>query len=125
MHSSNFVLVPIDKASNNIAIICKCFYIERLLSEVGLSEKTSNTCDISTEKPELIVDTNIHLCKSLNISVTEKMYCLPFMYWMPKMHYQSSRARFIVASAVCSTKPISNIVSIIQKNISADSKLPF
>ena len=39
---SNFVLVPIDKASNNIAIICKRFYIERLLSEVGLSENHSN-----------------------------------------------------------------------------------
>ena len=114
---ANFVLVPIDKASNNIAIICKRFYIERLLSEVGLSENPSNTYEISTEKPELIVDTNIHLCKSLNISVTEKMYCLPFMYWMPKMHYQPSRARFIVASAECSTKPISNIVSIIFKKI--------
>ena len=114
---ANFVLVPIDKASNNIAIICKRFYIERLLSEVGLSENPSNTYKISTEKPELIVDTNIHLCKSLNISVTEKMYCLPFMYWMPKMHYQPSRARFIVASAECSTKPISNIVSIIFKKI--------
>ena len=112
---ANFVLVPIDKTSNNIAIICKRFYIERLLSEVGFSENPSNTYETSTEKSELIVDTNIYICKSLNISVTEKMHCLPFVYWMPKMHYQPSRAGFIVASAVCSTKPISNIVSIIFK----------
>ena len=39
---SNFVLVPIDKASINKAIICKRFYIERLLSEVGLSENPRN-----------------------------------------------------------------------------------
>ena len=36
---------------------------------------------------------------------------------MPKMHYNPSRARFIVASAVCSTKPISNVVSINFKKI--------
>ena len=33
---SKFVLVPIDKAANNIAIICKRFYIEKLLHEIGL-----------------------------------------------------------------------------------------
>ena len=114
---SNFVLVPIDKASINKAIICKRFYIERLLSELGLSQNPSNSYEISSEKPELIVDTNIQLCRSLNISVTEKMYYFPFMYWMPRRFYQPSRARFIVASTVCSTKPVSNIVSIIFKKI--------
>ena len=39
------------------------------------------------------------------------------MYWTPKMHYTPSRARFIVASASCSTKPISKTVSIIFKKI--------
>ena len=33
------------------------------------------------------------------------------MYWTPKMHYTPSRARFIVSSAKCSTKPISRLVS--------------
>ena len=32
----HFVLVPIDKASNNIAIICKRFYVEVILKEVGV-----------------------------------------------------------------------------------------
>ena len=32
---NDFALVPTDKASNNIAIICKKFYIEMLLREVG------------------------------------------------------------------------------------------
>ena len=114
---SNYVLVPIDKASNNIAIICKRFYVERLLLEVGLIDNPNDTYDISGESVDVIIDTNIHLCKSLKLSITDEIRCLPFMYWMPKMHYNPSRARFIVASAVCSTKPISNVVSIIFKKI--------
>ena len=30
-----YVLVPIDKASNNIAVICKKFYVEVILKEIG------------------------------------------------------------------------------------------
>ena len=53
----------------------------------------------------------------LYIETTEKHHTLPIMYWTPKMHYTPSRARFIVASACCSTKPLSQIVSIIFKKI--------
>ena len=76
-----------------------------------------HTYQISDKNFNDIIATNIHFCKSLNLPVTENIQCLPFMYWMPKMHYQPSRARFIVASAVCSTKPISNLVSIIFKKV--------
>ena len=31
----NFVLVPIDKASNNVAVVCKKFYVELILRETG------------------------------------------------------------------------------------------
>ena len=114
---SKFVLVPIDKASNNVAIICKRFYIEKLLFEVGLCGNPNDAYQISDINPSNIIDNNIHFCKSLNLSINNKMHCLPYMYWSPKMHYQPCRARFIVASAVCSTKPLSSLVSIIFKKI--------
>ena len=38
-----FVVVPIDKAANNVAFICKKYYIERILKEIGLVGKASNT----------------------------------------------------------------------------------
>ena len=45
----DFVLVPTDKASNNIAIVCKKFYIERSLKELGIYHDTeSNQRDGST-----------------------------------------------------------------------------
>jgi len=114
---SKFVLVPIDKASNNIAIICKQFYITRLLQEVGLSSATSDTYSLDPSPAVDIINTNVDLCKSFNLDVPEKLKSLPFMYWTPKMHYSPSRARFIVASASCSTKPMSQVVSIIFKKI--------
>jgi hypothetical protein len=39
------------------------------------------------------------------------------MYWMPKMHYSPPRARFIIASSTCSTKPLSQVASSIFKHI--------
>ena len=35
----DFVLVPTDKACNNISIVCKAFYIQMLLKEVGFFDE--------------------------------------------------------------------------------------
>ena len=40
---SKFVIVPIDKASSNVAIICKRYYIQKLLNEVGVPGNASPT----------------------------------------------------------------------------------
>ena len=34
-----FVIVPVDKASNNFAIVCKLFYIKVLMKELGINDK--------------------------------------------------------------------------------------
>ena len=38
-----YVMCPIDKAGNNIAFMCKKFYVQVLLKELGLLTTTSNT----------------------------------------------------------------------------------
>ena len=114
---SKFVLVPIDKASKNIAIVCKKFYICRLMQELGISDSPSNTYQLSSSVSENIISLNVELCKSYDLEVIEKHKTLPIMYWTPKMHYTPSRARFIVASSSCSTKPMSKAVSIIFKKV--------
>ena len=114
---SKFVFVPIDKASNNIAIICKRFYILKLISELGLNNIPSDTYKLSHFPAENIINRNIEFCSHFNLNVPDRLHALPFMYWMPKMHYQPSKARFILASATCSTKPLSRLVSIIFKKI--------
>ena len=38
-----YVMCPIDKAANNIAFVCKKYYVQVLLKELGLLSATSNT----------------------------------------------------------------------------------
>ena len=112
-----FVVVPIDKASNNVAIICKRFYIQKLLDEVGVPGDNSPTYKLSDKNPADIINNNISICDKFGLTLEERFQTLPFMYWMPKMHYSPPRARFIVASSACSTKPLSKVTSLIYKKI--------
>ena len=84
---------------------------------MGLLKNPSNTYQYCDSDPIDIINYNITLCKSFNLSTTDSHHSLPFMFWTPKMHKTPSGARFIVASAVCSTKPISNVVSVIFRKI--------
>ena len=106
-----FVIAPIDKASNNIAFICKAFYIRRILDEVGVTDLPSNTYKICDKDIQSVVQNNIQICDKFKLKVEEGYETLPIMYWMPKMHKNPSGARFIVASSKCSTKPLSKNIS--------------
>ena len=108
---SRYVIVPIDKAANNVSIICKRFYVMRLLKEVGAIGKSDPTYEISNINPIELVNDDVMLCERYGLKIEEGQKTLPIMYWTPKMHYTPSRARFIVSSAKCSTKPISRLVS--------------
>ena len=114
---SKFVVVPIDKAANNVAIICKRFYIQKLLNEVGIPGDSSPTYKLSECDPNHVIETNELLYAKLGINLEERLKTLPFMYWLPKMHYSPPRARFIIASNSCSTKPLSKLTSSIFKHI--------
>ena len=112
-----FVVVPIDKAANNVALICKRYYIQKLLDEVGVPGNASPTYKLSDEDPDEVIHNNALLCEKFGISLEERLRSLPFMYWLPKMHYNPPRARFIIASSSCSTKPLSKVTSSIFKHI--------
>ena len=113
----HFVLVPTDKASNNIAIVCKKFYIEQSLKELGIfhdissKQKDGGTYMKVDKDPKSIINRHKRYMKSqLNIDgVTEKF---PFLYWIPKMHKKPySKQRYIAASYACTTKNISAILT--------------
>ena len=112
-----FVIVPIDKATNNVAVICKRFYVQKLLNEVGIPGDSSSTYKLSDRSPSDVIGDNTILCEKFGLSLEERLKSLPFMYWLPKMHYTPSRSRFIVASSSCSTKPLSKLASSIYKHI--------
>ena len=104
-------MTPIDKASNNVAIICKRYYVEVLLKEIGILGDGSETYEKSDRSKEEIVDDNQIYSEKLGYSLSEKEKDLPTMYWIPKMHKNPVKYRFIVASKCCSTKQLSTAVS--------------
>ena len=107
----NFVLVPIDKASSNIAIICKRYYVEVILKEIGHIGTGNSTYEKIDRSLEEIVEENCMYAERSGFKVDETEKELPIMYWIPKMHKNPSGSRFIIASKTCSTKQISKAVS--------------
>ena len=111
----NYVFVPIDKAGNNIAIICKRYYVEVILKEIGQIGDGNSTYEKSSKTVEDVVEDNVMYSERLGLEVEDREKDLPSMYWIPKMHKDPPGARFIMASKQCSTKKISKSVSSIFK----------
>ena len=106
-----FVMTPIDKASSNVSVICKRYYVEVILREIGIQGHGSDTYERTDRCKEEIVDDNREYSKRLGYSLSKKELDLPTMYWIPKMHKNPVKHRFIVASKSCSTKQLSTAVS--------------
>ena len=99
-----FVLVPTDKASNNIAIICKRYYDKGILNEIGVFGNGNNTYCKANNCCVEIIDENTEYTKRLSFKITDKEKTLPIMYWIPKIHKNPTGASFIIASTIYSTK---------------------
>ena len=112
-----YVFVPIDKAANNVAIVCKKHYVEVILKEVGVNATPSETYSPAQKSKDEIIFDNIEYSKHLKLQPNENDAVLPVMYWTPKMHKSPSGHRFIIASKNCSTKPLSKVVSSVFKLI--------
>ena len=109
-----YVLVPADKAGNNIIFVCKYFYIRTLMEELGI---TSGSAINSTyEAPDVIVDDIIQdhttIMEDLfNITLQQKDKNLPRIYWIPKLHKTPYKARFIAGSSSCTTTKLSKLIT--------------
>ena len=112
---SKYVMVPIDKAANNVAFICKRFYATVLMEELGLSNESSSTyTHIQDQTPDDIVSLHQKQLKDeFNIEIDEGMRTLPDIYWIPKLHKNPAKFRFIIASKHCTTKTVSKNLSSI------------
>ena len=79
---SKYVMVPIDKASNNIAFICKRFYAQVIVEELGLVGNPSATyTKIDHLTPDTIINKHQTDMKAkFGIEVDEEMSTLPDIY---------------------------------------------
>ena len=112
---NKYVFVPAGKAANNIIIICKWYYIETLIKELGLdncSTRTGNsTCTSCQMSSKDDVNTHYTFVKSLGIGLSEEDKRLPYLYWTPKLHKSPVKHHFIAGSSKCTTKQLSSLLT--------------
>ena len=108
----NFVIVPADKASYNYTFVCKRYYVDILIEELGLhllpGNPTYNLTDFSASE---VLDNHKSVLTSFGIQTTDEELDLPYIYWILKMHKNPYKHRFIAGSSKCSTKPLSILLT--------------
>ena len=115
-----YVIVPADKAPNNIIFVCKQYYIDCLVKELGIGEALGNPTytpvALSTSE---VLDNHRSALHSFGISCTDEESELPTLYWIPKLHKYPYKQRYIAGSAKCSTKPLSKLLTTILSTVKA------
>ena len=87
LHAS-YVLVPADKAANNVIIVCKKYYIDTIVKELGINNVNINnpTYILIDYSFETIVKSHNQFITSVGLEISEEDQNLPYHYWTPKMH---------------------------------------
>ena len=108
----NFVIVPADKASNNYTFVCKRHYVRILSEELGLNSLPGNpTYNLTDFSASEVLDNHKSVLTSFGIETSDDELDLPYIYWIPKMHKNPYKHRFIAGSFKCSTKPLSILLT--------------
>jgi len=114
----NYIMVPIDKASNNVAFVCKRYYAIIILNELGFYNTPSTTYEpVITPLSDLIAQQIKTLEDNFRITTTDGFKDIPLIYCLPKMHKTPIKFRFIIASKFCVTKQLSKYVAVVFSHI--------
>ena len=116
-----FVIVPVDKASNNFAVVCKSFYIKVLMSELGISDagviEGNKVYKFMPTSQRQFFSRQIAANKALGNTLEEDNKYVPLLYWTSKQHKNPYKFRFIAGASRCPSKTISIQVSLALKLI--------
>ena len=104
----------IHKAANNVTVVCKKYYIETLIKELGIN--TTNISPNSTYIPSTdsfheILKSHCKFIESVGLEMSEEDKNLPYLYWTPKLHKVPFKHRFIAGSSKCTTKDLSCLIT--------------
>ena len=110
----DFVLVPADKTVNNVIVVCKKYYIETLMKELGINTTNispNSTYIPSTESFDKILKSHCKFIESVGLEVSEEDKNLPYLHWTPKLPKVPFKHRFIAGSNKCTTKDLSCLLT--------------
>ena len=116
---ANYVLVPTDKAANNVIIVCKKYYIDTLVKELGINNVNINnpTYIPIDDSFETIMKSHNQFITSVGLEISEEDQILPYLYWTPKLHRSPYKHRFIAGSSKCTTKDLSCLLTKVLSTI--------
>ena len=84
-----YVLVPADKATNNVVVVGRLHYINTLKQELR------HTTRLLKKKKSVVNGHCNHLALKFSVCVKERQDRLPTMFWLPKRHKRPYKTRFI------------------------------
>ena len=103
-----YVLVPADKAANNVVVVCRLRCINTLKQELNGTEAYEET---SIDEKFVVYSHSNEIPNKLAVDIKERQDRLPTMYWLPKLHKRPYKARFIANSSSCTTSEISKLLT--------------
>ena len=101
----SFVVVPTDKAANNVSIICKKYYHQCIQAEL-----MSNVYEPVPTSEDDIIDKHVKELGSRNITTPNDNKKLPFIYSTAKQHKTPVGNRYIVSGKQCTTKKLYKVL---------------
>ena len=105
-----YVLVPIDKAANNIGFVCKSYFLQVLQQET--LSPTYITCN---QPEEDIINSIAENSRAMNVPVLQENMQLPPIHATIKMHKDPVKFRFIIGARKCVLKQAAKrLVKILQ-----------
>ena len=101
-----YVLVPTDKASSNISVVCKKYYHQCMIAELS-----SDVYEKVQQSEATVVESHKKDLKNFDLEINDDDdKVLPFMYSTTKQHKSPISNRFIVSGKKCSMKILSKSI---------------
>ena len=103
-----YVLVPADKAANNVVVVCRLHYINTLKQELNGTTAYGET---SIDEKSVVYSCSNEIPNKFAVDVKERQDRLPTMYRLPKRHKRPYKARFIANSRSCTTTELLKLLT--------------
>ena len=92
----SIVLVPADKAANNMTVVCNKYYVKTLIQDLGMNNpNTINATYVpASDSFGTILKNYNQFMASVKLELSEGDQNPPYLYWTPKFHKPSYKHPF-------------------------------